>query len=119
VSSAPRILLVAFARSDAFRREYESNLANGGVFVATGESFELREKVRVKLVLGFCRREIELAGEVVHRVTREMGALGGSPGVAISFDEPRTTSRARPARRRAWPCASRPRRKRWPATRAT
>jgi Tfp pilus assembly protein PilZ len=88
VSGAPRILLVAFARSDAFRREYESNLANGGVFVATGESFELREKVRVKLVLAFCRREIELDGEVVHRVTRELGALGGSAGVAVSFDEP-------------------------------
>ncbi len=95
MSGTPRTLQVAFARSDAFRREYESNLANGGVFVATEADFELREKVRVKLVLGFCRREIELDGEVVHRVTREMSALGGSAGVAISFEEPAAEIRQR------------------------
>jgi Tfp pilus assembly protein PilZ len=88
VGSAPRILEVAFARAEDFRREYEANLANGGVFVATDEDFALREKVRVKLALGFCRREIELDGEVVHRVTRAMSALGGSCGVAVSFEEP-------------------------------
>jgi Tfp pilus assembly protein PilZ len=87
VAASPRELKVAFARPELFRREYESNLANGGVFVATNESFELREKVRVKLVLGFCRREIDLDGEVVHQVTREMAALGGPVGVAVSFDE--------------------------------
>ncbi len=88
MSGAPRTLQVSFARADAFRREYEANLANGGVFVATETAFELREKVRVKLVLGFCRREIELDGDVVHRVTPEMSSLGGTAGVAISFDLP-------------------------------
>jgi len=95
VAGAPRTLKVAFARPEAFRREYEANLANGGVFVATEAAFELREKVRVKLVLGFCRREIELDGDVVHRVTREMSALGGTAGVAVSFDEPAAEIRKR------------------------
>jgi Tfp pilus assembly protein PilZ len=95
VGSAPRILEVAFARADDFRREYEENLANGGVFVATDLDFALREKVRVKLVLGFCRRAIELDGEVVHRVTREMSALGGTCGVAVSFEEPAAGIRRR------------------------
>ena len=95
MSSAPRSLKATYARSDAFLREYESNLANGGIFVATEAPFALREKVRVKLVLGFCRREVELDGEVVHRVTREMGSLGGRAGVAISFDEPAAEIRQR------------------------
>jgi len=95
VARSPRLLKVAFARPEVFRREYESNLANGGVFVATDEAFELREKVRVKLVLGFCRREIDLDGEVVHQVTREMAALGGPTGVAVSFEEPAAEIRKR------------------------
>ncbi len=95
VARPPRILKVAFARPDAFAREYETNLANGGVFVTTSERFELREKVRVKLVLGFCRREIDLDGEVVHQVTPAMAALGGASGVAVSFDEPATAVRKR------------------------
>lgn len=95
MAGAPRILKVAFARADAFRREYAANLANGGVFVATREPFELREKVRVKLVLGFCRREIGLDGEVVHRVTPEMTRLGGTPGVAVSFEQPAAAIRER------------------------
>jgi Tfp pilus assembly protein PilZ len=95
VAGAPRILKVAFARADAFRREYQANLANGGVFVASQEPFELREKVRVRLVLGFCRREIGIDGEVVHRVTPEMARLGGIAGVAVSFEEPAATIRER------------------------
>jgi Tfp pilus assembly protein PilZ len=86
---------VTFARPEAFRREYESNLAQGGVFVATQESFELREKVRVRLVLRFCGREVELEGEVVHQVTREMAALGGTCGLAVSFDLPAREVRER------------------------
>ncbi len=95
MARSPRMLKVAFARPEVFRREYESNLANGGIFVASGEPFELREKVRVRLVLGFCRREIDLDGEVVHRVTREMAALGGPTGVAVSFEEPAAEIRKR------------------------
>ena len=84
-----RTLELAFAEPEALRHEYETNLANGGVFVATDEVFELREKVRVRLVLGFCHKRLELGGEIVHRVSAEMAALGKTPqGVAISFEEP-------------------------------
>ena len=93
MARSPRLLKVAFARPEVFRREYEANLANGGVFVATTEAFELREKVRVKLVLGFCRREIDLDGEVVHQVPQQMEALGGPCGVAVSFEQPTTEIR--------------------------
>ena len=95
MAGSPRLLKVAFARPELFRHEYEANLANGGVFVATTESFELREKVRVKLVLGFCRREIDLDGEVVHQVPQEMEALGGPCGVAVSFEQPTAEIRKR------------------------
>src|SRR5262249_35991721 len=82
--------------AEARRHEYETSLANGGVFIATEESFELREKVRVRLVLGFCHKRLELGGEVVHQVTAQMAALGKTPpGVAISFEEPAAKIRPR------------------------
>ena len=93
---ALRTLELAFARPEALRHEYETNLANGGVFVATREPFELREKVRVRLVLGFCHKRLELGGEIVHLVSAEMAALGKTPqGVAISFEEPAAKIRQR------------------------
>jgi len=96
LAGALRTLELAFARPEALRSEYETNLANGGVFIATAEPFELREKVRVRLVLGFCRKRLEVSGEVVHRVTAEMAALGKTPqGVAISFEEPAAKIRQR------------------------
>lgn len=96
MTGALRILELAFARPEALRHEYEANLANGGVFIATDEPFELREKVRVRLVLGFCQQRLEIGGEIVHQVTAEMAALGKSPqGVAISFEEPAAKIRQR------------------------
>jgi Tfp pilus assembly protein PilZ len=117
------MLKVAFARPETFRREYEANLANGGVFVATDDVFQLREKVRVRLVLGFCRHEVDLDGEVVHQVTPEMAALGGPTGVAISFEEPAAEIRKRlgplapapPEPATVAPLALRPRAQRAPA----
>jgi Tfp pilus assembly protein PilZ len=86
---------VAFPRIEVFEREYATNLANGGVFVATAEPFALRERVRVKLVLGFCRRALEFDGEVVHIVTAEMAEMGGTRGVAVQFDVPAAVVRER------------------------
>jgi Tfp pilus assembly protein PilZ len=80
-----RALRVSFADAEAFQREYAANLANGGVFVPTQESFAMREGVRVQLILQFCGRSIELPAEVVHRVTAEMAAMGGQVGVAVQF----------------------------------
>jgi Tfp pilus assembly protein PilZ len=78
-------LRVSFADAEAFQREYASNLANGGVFVPTEESFAIRESVRVQLILEFCGRSIQLPAEVVHLVTVEMAAMGGQAGVAVQF----------------------------------
>jgi Tfp pilus assembly protein PilZ len=78
-------LRVSFADAEAFQREYASNLANGGVFVPTEESFAIRESVRVQLILEFCARSIQLSAEVVHLVTAEMVAMGGQAGVAVQF----------------------------------
>ena len=75
MAGALRTLELAFVRPEIFRHEYETNLANGGVFVATREPFELREKVCVRLVLDFADQRLELTGEIVHQVTREMAAL--------------------------------------------
>jgi Tfp pilus assembly protein PilZ len=81
-----RTLRVSFASAEDFRREYEANLANGGVFVEGDDDFELRETVRVELVGEFCGQSLELAGEVVHRVTPEFGNVGAPVGVAVQFD---------------------------------
>ena len=44
-----RTLRIAFSDADAFWAEYNANLCNAGVFVATAESFEQRETVRVEI----------------------------------------------------------------------
>ena len=85
MSRAKRALRVTFADAEAFQREYAANLANGGVFVPTQDSFAIREDVRVQLILQFCGRSIELLAEVVHLVTAEMAAMGGQTGVAVQF----------------------------------
>jgi Tfp pilus assembly protein PilZ len=78
-------LRVSFADAEAYQLEYAANLANGGVFVPTEESFAIRESVRVQLILEFCGRSIQLPAEVVHLVTAEMAAMGGQAGVAVQF----------------------------------
>jgi Tfp pilus assembly protein PilZ len=85
VAGDQRTLRIAFESDEAFRREYESNLSNGGVFVPSEESFEPRETVRVELQLSFAQRAIGLEAEVVHIVPPEMAQMGGTPGVAVQF----------------------------------
>jgi len=62
-----------------------SNLAQGGVFIATTEPFVLRERVSVELVLEFCHQKVALDGEVVHIVPPELAATGAEPGIAVQF----------------------------------
>lgn len=78
-------LEVEYADADAFRRDYESDLVNGGVFVDTEQPVELRSSVVVRLQLRWCDQSVDLPGEVVHVVTPEMEAVGGKAGVAIQF----------------------------------
>jgi len=78
-------LCVEFATEEDFRREYASNIANGGVFIASEESFEVRELVRVQLHLAYCDRRFEFDAEVVHCIPPEMAEAGAQPGVALQF----------------------------------
>ena len=53
VAEGDRKLRISFQSQEEFRREYESSLFNGGVFVPTHESFEPRETVRIELQLSY------------------------------------------------------------------
>jgi Tfp pilus assembly protein PilZ len=85
VSDTARSLRLDFATEAAFRGEYVSNIANGGVFVATNAGFAVRESVRVELALNWCKELISLDGEVVHVITPDMSSPTGESGVAIQF----------------------------------
>jgi Tfp pilus assembly protein PilZ len=71
-----RRLHLVFDDPKAFQDEYARNLARGGAFLATNESFELREVIEVLLEAGFAGEKLVLTAEVVH-------AAGG--GVAVQF----------------------------------
>jgi len=86
VRDTRRRLTVSFENAEAFRREYAANLVKGGVFVATADDIELREPVRVGLELRFCGQSRVIDGEVVHRVTPELAAMGAPTGVAVQFE---------------------------------
>jgi Tfp pilus assembly protein PilZ len=90
-----RVLEVCFDRAETFEEEYATNLVNGGIFVATDEAFQLRDRVQVDLNLGFCCERITLEGEIVHQIPRELEQAGATPGVAVQFDEPVSELRKR------------------------
>lgn len=82
-------LQVRFDSPEDLRREFEKNIANRGVFVATDVEFEVRQAVTVEVVLDYVDPDmaaITLEGEVVHCVPKEMAANGAVPGVAVQFD---------------------------------
>lgn len=96
MASTTKPLEVRYDTAEAFRRDYETNLANGGVFVGTHAAFALRDTVTVRLVADFAPDcEVALEAEVVHIVAREMASVGGTPGVAVQFREPPATVRDR------------------------
>jgi Tfp pilus assembly protein PilZ len=81
-----RVLRISFEDAATFQREYLQNLVNGGVFISTTQDLELREAIRVEIVLAFCKKKLGVNGEIVHRVSREMAQVGGTPGVAVQFE---------------------------------
>ena len=76
VPSPARRLHLAFEDPKAFQQEYARNLARGGAFVATADSFELREVVEVLVEAGFAGEKLVLMAEVVHYA---------GDGVAVQF----------------------------------
>jgi len=81
----PPVLEITYPDVEAFRRDYEADLSNGGAFVPTADAFELRSRVVVRLDLRWCGQMVEMPGEVVHIVPPEMAGVGGKPGVAVQF----------------------------------
>jgi Tfp pilus assembly protein PilZ len=81
-----RVLLKTYESAEAFQNEYASNLAAGGVFVATRDSFDLCERVTVAIELSFCHQGVQIPGEIVHQVTAEMAQMGAEVGVAVQFE---------------------------------
>ena len=86
-SDRPR-LRIAFESQEAFQREFDSNLSNGGAFVRTDQTLDLRATIDVELCLTYARKSLTLEAEVVHLVPREMAGMGATPGVAVQFQLP-------------------------------
>jgi Tfp pilus assembly protein PilZ len=82
----PARIQVEFSTENSFRSEFASNIANGGIFVATDRPLDVREVVVVSLCLTFCDERVDLEGEVVHCVSEEMAGAGATRGVAVQFD---------------------------------
>ena len=81
---------IRFESADALRQEFEKNIANRGIFVATEVEFSVRSAIDVEVVLEYVDAKevaLSLRGEVVHCVALEMAASGAMPGVAIQFDD--------------------------------
>ena len=88
MSDLTRKLRVEFSTRDAFLREYNINLANGGIFVSTLDAFEVNSPVIVELDLKYCETRIEFEGEVVHCISPELSGTGGNAGVAVQISTP-------------------------------
>ena len=62
-------LQIRFESPDSLREEFEKNIANRGIFIATEEEFEDRQSVDVEIVLAYVDAPaipLVLHGEVVH-----------------------------------------------------
>ncbi len=83
-------LQIRFESPDSLREEFEKNIANRGIFIATEDEFEDRQSVNVEIVVAYVDAPaipLSLHGEVVHRIPVEMAASGAVPGVAVQFDD--------------------------------
>ncbi len=83
------ILQVRFASREAIQIEFDKNIANRGIFVATEADFEVRKAVTVEIVLDYVDASdvaLALDGEIVHVLPKEMASGGAMQGVAVQFD---------------------------------
>ena len=85
-----RTLQTCFETPAALRAEFDKNISNRGMFVATEADFEIRQIVEVEIVLAYAATASEpvvLRGEIVHRVSPLTARSGGRAGVAVQFEE--------------------------------
>ena len=90
---------IQFASPNELRQEFEKNISNRGIFIATELEFEVRQMIDVEIVLGYVALDefdaadesrgiaLSLRGEVVHCIPPEMATSGATPGVAVQFDD--------------------------------
>ena len=81
-----RILRISFDNAEDFQAEYAANLVNGGIFIASDQAFELRDRVMIEIALSFCDESVQIPGEVVHQITPDMAQMGADAGVAVQFE---------------------------------
>lgn len=97
IAAPRRRLKLCFEDADAFRSEFEHNLANGGLFVPTDEEFEPRELVEIELALAYCGETFSLPAEIVSVVPRGYGPRGAG-GIAAQVLEAASALRQRLSR---------------------
>jgi hypothetical protein len=93
---------IRFSSPNELRQEFENNIANRGIFIATESEFAVRQVIDVEIVLDYVTDgadsasgdlyepggvALSLRGEIVHRIPAEMAASGATPGVAVEFDD--------------------------------
>ncbi|MAG30444.1 MAG: hypothetical protein CL908_06045 [Deltaproteobacteria bacterium] len=82
-------LQVRFESPEALLEEFEKNISNRGIFVATQDAYEIRQAVDVQVLLDYVSGSdvaLSLAGEIVHCIPPEMASGGVVPGVAVQFE---------------------------------
>jgi Tfp pilus assembly protein PilZ len=90
-----RRLTLRFEDPEIFGREYRQNIVQGGAFIPSLESWEMRETVAVELELAWCGEREELEGEIVHWLTPEVAGDPSAAGVAVQFQTPALELRQR------------------------
>lgn len=93
-----RTLQVRFESQADLRAEFDKNIANRGIFVATDADLQVRQAVGVEIVLAYQspgEPAMVLSGEIVHRVAPSLTRSGLRPGVAVQFEESVAELRAR------------------------
>lgn len=83
-------LQMRFETQAALRAEFEKNIANRGLFLATHAELEVRQTVEIEIVLAYepaGSPRVVLRGEVVHRVSPEMVRGAGRAGIAVQLED--------------------------------
>lgn len=80
---------IRFESPESLRSEFDKNIANRGIFIATDQTFAIRQAIKVEVVLCYVDASqvaLTLPGEVVHCIPVELVSSGAVPGIAVQFD---------------------------------